>query len=373
MRDDPFQPETTDRVQSAAEFSREEVALANRNSGILLETLGLDVTPTGLHYLLNHFDVPILEAESHVLRFEGAFEAPFSLSMADIRALPHETRIVTLECAGNGRSGIAPRPVSMPWFHEAVGTARWTGTPLAPLLARAKPRPEVADFAFHGLDFGFDKGQPHHYGRSLTPAEIAELDVMLVWEMNGAALLPQHGAPLRIVVPGWYGMASVKWLNRIEALTERYRGFQQVETYRFRTQKDEPGEPVSRIRVRSLMKPPGVPDWFTRKRWLEAGRVTVEGRAWTGAGVPIEKVEVWLGDGWRNADLTGRPDRYAWTRWRIEWDATPGVHDLACRATDAEGNVQPMEASFNLGGFGNNAVHRVCVHVAEPGAAANSV
>jgi DMSO/TMAO reductase YedYZ molybdopterin-dependent catalytic subunit len=365
MQDNPFLADAT-RVPSAAEFSREEVALANRNSGILLETLGLDVTPTGLHYLLNHFDVPILDAASHVLRFDGAFEAPYSMRMDEIRDLPREARIVTMECAGNGRSGMTPRCASMPWMHEAVGTAEWTGTPLAPLLARAQPRPEVRDFAFHGADFGFDKGQPHYFGRSLTPEEMAELDVMLVWEMNGAPLLPQHGAPLRIVVPGWYGMASVKWLTRIEALTDRYDGFQQVQTYRFRAHEDDPGEPVSRMRVRSLMKPPGVPDWFTRQRWLEPGRVTVEGRAWSGAGVPIARVEVRLGDDWKDAELAGRRGRYAWTRWHIPWDATPGVHDLACRATDADGNVQPMEAPVNLGGFANNAVQQVRVHVAEP-------
>lgn len=364
--DNPFHPDAT-RTPSAADFSREEVALANRNSGILLETLGLDLTPVGLHYLLNHFDVPILDAGGHVLRFEGAFEAPFALRMDEIRALPRETRIVTMECAGNGRSGMTPRCASMPWMYEAVGTAEWTGTPLAPLLARARPRPDVRDFAFLGADYGFDKGQPHYFGRSLTPEEVAELDVMLVWEMNGAPLLPQHGAPLRIVVPGWYGMASVKWLARIEALTDRFQGFQQIQTYRFRSHEDDPGEPVSRMRVRALMKPPGVPDWFTRQRWLEAGRVRVEGRAWSGAGVPIARVEVRLGgEDWHEAELAGRRDRYAWTRWYIDWDATPGAHDLACRATDAEGNVQPIDAPFNLGGFANNAVQKVRVHVVAP-------
>jgi DMSO/TMAO reductase YedYZ molybdopterin-dependent catalytic subunit len=355
-------PEVTEGV-----FSREEVALANRNSGALLETLGLDVTPTGTHYLLNHFDVPLLSAAEHVLRFEGAFDAPFTLTMDEIRALPQVTRPVTMECAGNGRAGISPRSFSMPWLYEAVGTSEWTGTPLAPLIARARARQPVQDFAFTGADFGFDRGQPHFFGRSLTPDELAELDVMLVWGMNGAPLLPQHGAPLRLIVPGWYGMASVKWLTRIDALTERYQGFQQVQTYRYRTHPDDPGRPVTRIRVKSLMKPPGVPDWVTRQRWLEAGRVTLVGRAWSGGGVPIARVEVLLDGSWREAELTGRADRYAWTGWRIEWNATPGVQDLACRATDAEGNVQPLVAPFDVGGFANNAVHRVRVHVAPAG------
>ena len=368
MTDSPFAPGAKRPPVTEGVFSREEVALANRNSGALLETLGLDITPTGTHYLLNHFDVPLLDEDNHVLSFDGAFDAPFDLTMEVIRALPQVTRPVTLECAGNGRAGVSPRCFSMPWIYEAVGTSEWTGTPLAPLLERAKPRAGVQDFAFLGADFGFDKGQPHVFGRSLTPRQIAELDVMLVWGMNGQPLLPQHGAPLRIIVPGWYGMASVKWLTTIEALTERYQGFQQVQTYRLRTNEDDPGTPITTIRVKSLMKPPGVPDWVTRQRWLRAGRVTLEGRAWSGGGVPITRVEVLLGGTWKTARLTGRPDTYAWTGWRIDWDATPGMHDLACRATDADGNTQPLEAPFDMAGFANNSVHRVRVHVAEANA-----
>lgn len=365
MEHNPFAPGAARPAVTEGVFSQEEVALANRNSGALLETLGLDVTPTGTHYLLNHFDVPLLSAADHVLRFEGAFDAPYALTMEAIMALPQITRPVTMECAGNGRVNVTPRCFSMPWIYEAVGTSEWTGTPLAPLIAQARPRPEVRDFAFTGADFGFDKGEPHHFGRSLTPQEMAELDVMLVWGMNGAPLLPQHGAPLRLIVPGWYGMASVKWLTRIEALTTRYQGFQQVQTYRLRAHEDDPGTPVTRIRVKSLIKPSGVPDWVTRQRWLKAGPVTLEGRAWSGGGVPIRRVEVRLDGMWQEATLSAPQDRYAWTRWRIDWDAAPGVHDLACRATDAEGHVQPLEAPFDMAGFANNAVHRVRVHVAD--------
>lgn len=361
MRDDPFQPGAS--RADMPEFTRDEVGLANRNSGALLELLSCDITPTGTHYLLTHFDTPVIDADSHVLEFKGAFNTPYSLTMAEIMAQPQITRPVTLECAGNGRAGMDPRPLSMPWMYEAIGTSEWTGTPLAPLIARAQPKDSVQDFTFTGADFGYDKGVPHYYGRSLTPAELAELDVMLVWGMNGAPLLPQHGAPLRIIVPGWYGMASVKWLTKIEALEHRYQGFQQVETYRFRAHADDPGTPVNRIHVKSLMKPPGVPDWFTRARMLDAGRVTLQGRAWSGAGVPIAKVEVLLDGTWQEAELTGRADTYAWTGWRIDWNATPGAHDLACRATDAEGNVQPLDAGWNTGGFANNVVQRVRVQV----------
>ncbi len=360
----PFDPDNPRRQTQDGLFSRHEVALANRNSGILLETLPRDITPTGTHYLLNHFDVPLIDEAAHQLSFEGAFDAPYSLTMDEIRTLPQVTMPVTLECAGNGRAGVSPRSHSMPWMYEAVGTSAWTGTPLAPLIARAGPRDGVQDFAFTGADFGFDKGMPHAYGRSLTPAQMAALDVLLVWGMNGQPLLPQHGAPLRIVVPGWYGMASVKWLTRIEALTERYQGFQQVRTYRLRTGDDDPGTPITVLRVKSLMVPPGVPDWSTRTRWLREGPVTLQGRAWSGGGVPVEKVEVLLNGDWREATLAPPVGDYAWRGWSIDWQAKRGVHELTCRATDADGQTQPLEPPWDIAGFANNAVHRVVVHVA---------
>ncbi len=354
----PGKPQTQDGV-----YSEDEVRLANRNSGTLLETLRHDVTPTGAHYLLIHFDVPDLDPATHRVTFGEGFDAPFALSMDDIRALPRVTRPVTMECAGNGRARLSPRSHSMPWGVEAVGTALWTGTPLAPLIARARPRAETVDFAFMGADQGFDRGVEHDFGRSLTPAQLAELDVLLVYEMNGTPLLPQHGAPLRLIVPGWYGMASVKWLSRIEALDTAYQGFQQVRTYRYRDHADDPGHPVTDMRVKSLMVPPGVPDWGSRMRFLQAGKVTVQGRAWSGGGRAIARVEFGVGDIWRDARLTPPPGRHAWTGWEVDWEAPPGEHILRCRATDDAGHVQPLTAPWDVAGFGNNMVHEVGVFV----------
>ena len=363
MTDNPFAPGRPRQTTQDGVFSREEVALANRNSGLLLETLEKDITPTGLHYLLNHFDVPLIEEADHVLTINGAFERPTSLTMDDIRALPEVTMPVTMECVGNGREGISPRSYLMPWMYEAVGTSEWTGTLLAPLLAQSMPQANVADYVFTGDDYGFDKGNPHNFARSLTPQQIADLDVMLVWGMNGQPLLPQHGAPLRIIVPGWYGMASVKWLSRIEAITERFQGHQQIQSYRYRTDISQPGEPVTEILVKSLIQPPGVPDWITRKRWLPAGQVSLTGRAWSGGGVPVTRVEVFADGAWHDAKLAAPQGRYAWAQWQFDWTATPGIHKLQCRATDAKGNTQPMTPSYDAGGFGNNSVHMVEVHV----------
>ena len=358
---DPFEkPETIDGL-----YSEVERGLANRNHGLILETLALDTTPTGAHYLLTHFDVPLLDHEAHKLRFHGAFSNPFSLSLNEIQALPKKTMPVTLECGGNGRANMPGRNHSMPWGNEAVGTSVWGGTPLAPLLAEAGPMSKVQDFVFTGADFGFDGGVPHYFGRSLTPDQIADLDVLLVYEMNGMPLLPQHGAPLRIVVPGWFGMASVKWLTDIEAIKTRYDGYQQAQTYRMRQTANEVGEPLTEIIVKSLMIPPGIPDWTSRKRLMKPGRTTITGRAWSGGGRAIESVEFGVGDKWIVADLHDRKGPYAWTKWMCDWDAAEGVHALRCRATDAAGYQQPLEATWNLSGFANNVVQTVEVTVSD--------
>lgn len=346
-------------------FSEDEVRLANRNSGTLLETLRHDVTPIGLHYLLIHFDVPYINAQSHRLEFADGFENPLSLSLDDIQALPQVTLPVTLECAGNGRTGLTPRAHSMPWSYEAVGTSEWTGTPLAALIKRAKPKTGTVEIAFIGADNGFDKGVEHAYGRSLTLAQIESLDVLLVHSMNGQVLLPQHGAPLRIIVPGWYGMASVKWLSKIEALESPYQGFQQINTYRYREHNNDAGRPVTAMRVKSLMTPPGIPDWTSRLRHVRPALVEVTGRAWSGDGTPIEKVEFYDGHQWCAAKVSAPSSQYAWTRWTIDWDAKPGIHILRCRATDHKGDTQPLEPLWDVSGFGNNAVQSVEVFVSE--------
>lgn len=357
----PERPQTTPGL-----YSEDERGLANRNSGMLLELLKADVTPVGAHYLLTHFDVPLIDESAYRLTLKDGFEAPISLSLADIKSHPSITRQVTMECAGNGRAQVSPRPFSMPWAGEAVGNAAWTGTPLWPLIAEAKPRSDTVEISFTGADFGFDKGDAHYFGRALTMAQLQDLDVMLVWAMNDQPLAPQHGAPLRLIVPGWYGMASVKWLTTIAALNKPYDGFQQVQTYRYRDTADDPGRPVTAMKPRALMVPPGVPDWTSRKRYVVQGPVTVQGRAWSGAGVPITKVEFGVNGDWQATDLR-RGAQYGWSHWSTSWHAPPGWHHLQCRAWDETGQCQPMTPVFDMGGFGNNAVQTVDIFVDEDG------
>jgi DMSO/TMAO reductase YedYZ molybdopterin-dependent catalytic subunit len=180
--------------------------------------------------------------------------------------------------------------------------------------------------------------------------------------MNGAPLPPQHGAPLRLVVPRWYGMASVKWLRSIEAIAAPFEGLQQARSYHFRRTPDEKGEPCTLMRVNSLMAPPGIPDFYTRRRIVEAGPVAIVGRAWSGA-APIERVEFGINGAWSRADVAPGRRAHCWQQWNFLWQAAPGEHELACRATDAAGNTQPLEPTWDLAGFGNNGVQRVRVTV----------
>jgi DMSO/TMAO reductase YedYZ molybdopterin-dependent catalytic subunit len=221
------------RSEPGAEpFGLDELRLAGRNRGSLPEALRYDVTPVGLHYLLIHFDVPYVDPASWRLSVGGSVERTVELGLDELRALPAATIPVTLECAGNGRALLKPRPVSQPWLEEAFGNAAWTGTPLRGVLERAGLRPDTAELVFTGADRGVQDGVAHRYARSLTVQEALREEVMLVYAMNGRPLEPQHGAPVRLLVPGWYGMASVKWLTDIEAVTEPFDGFQQQIAYR---------------------------------------------------------------------------------------------------------------------------------------------
>jgi DMSO/TMAO reductase YedYZ molybdopterin-dependent catalytic subunit len=345
--------------------SEEELQLAARNSGMPLEALRYDVTPAGLHYLLIHYDIPVVDPATYALTIDGNVRVPLCLTLADLQARPNVTRRVTLECAGNGRARLHPRPVSQPWLVEAVGTSEWTGTPLAPLLREAGLTDDAASVVFTGADHGIERGVEQDYQRGLSVAEALENDVLLAFAMNGAPLPPQHGFPLRLVVPGWYGMAHVKWLTRISVTSTGFDGFQML-AYRRRDHPDEPGTPITRMEPRALLVPPGFPDFMSRIRVLQPGPVRLEGRAWSGW-APITGVEVSTDGGttWQPADLEPAPGPHAWSRWTCTWQARPGRFDLLARATDGSGRSQPGSEPWNRGGFANNLVQHVPVLVAE--------
>jgi sulfane dehydrogenase subunit SoxC len=352
-------------VEASDQITPAELRLATRNHGLPLEALSYDVTPVGLHYLLVHYDIPVVDPGDWRLSVGGRVSRELSLSLDEIRARPAESLAVTMECAGNGRARLSPRPVSQPWLLEAVGTAEWTGTPLRGLLEEAGVDKGAVEVLFRGLDRGIEGGEQQSYERSLPLDQALSEEVLVAYAMNGQPLPPQHGFPLRLVVPGSYGMASVKWLERITLLERPFEGYQQAHSYRFRQTPEEQGVAVSRMLPRSLMVPPGIPDFATRVRNLAPGPCTLRGRAWSGFG-RVERVDVSDdgGSSWSSASLGRQASRWTWRSWEWDWDpGETGVYELCCRATDSAGNVQPLEAAWNLGGYANNEVQRVPVVV----------
>ncbi|WWQ68628.1 sulfite oxidase [Streptomyces sp. Q6] len=339
----------------------DELALATRNHGQPLEALRYDVTPPGLHYVLVHYDIPDVRADDWKLSVTGRVRTDLTLSLAQLQEMPAVTRHVVMECAGNGRARLVPRPISQPWLVEAVGCAEWTGVPLRAVLEQAGVESTAVEAVFTGADHGIERGVEQDYQRSL-PLPVAD-DVLLAYAMNGRPLPPQHGFPLRLVVPGWYGMSHVKWLCDITLTGTPFTGYQQSVAYRLRDRPEDPGEPVTRIAPRALIIPPGFPDFMTRTRFVRPGLTSLHGRAWSGHG-PIARVEVSTDHGhtWRDAEVAPRPaDSHAWQAWRITWDPTPGPHLLTARATDVHGHTQPLQQPWNQGGFANNSVQEVTV------------
>jgi DMSO/TMAO reductase YedYZ molybdopterin-dependent catalytic subunit len=349
-----------------SEVTLEELQLATRNHGMPLEVLRNDITPIGLHYLLTHYDIPRVDTDAWRLTVGGSVERKLTLSLDALRDLPAREVIATMECAGNGRARLSPRPISQPWLLEAVGTGRWRGVELRKILATAGVSATAVEVLFTALDRGVENDEEQDFERSLPMTEAIREDVLLAYELNGQPLPPQHGFPLRLIVPGWYGMTNVKWLRAITLLEEPFTGYQQARGYRLRQTPEEDGEPLSCMFPRALMEPPGIPDFMTRERTLPRGLCTLAGRAWSGH-APVASVEVSVDGGatWAEAEL--EPDvlgEWAWRRWTFAWNPpTEGTYVLCCRAGDRAGNEQPTEQAWNVGGYANNQVQQVVVVV----------
>jgi sulfane dehydrogenase subunit SoxC len=344
--------------------TQQELAQAARNHAMHLEGLRYDVTPPGMHYLVIHWDIPAADEATWTVEVDGLVDRSLILSLDDLRARPAVTRPVTMECAGNGRALMPPRAESQPWLDGAVGNAEWTGTPLPPILEEAGLSRDATELVFTGADHGIQGDVEQDYQWAFSLDDIVRDDVLLAYAMNGQPLPPQHGFPVRLLVPDWYGMCSVKWLTRITAVAEPTDLFQ-VGAYQLRQEPDGPGTRVTRKAVRSLMLPPGFSDFPARQRFVDAGPCELIGRAWSGWG-HVVRVDVSADGGttWSDAVLGPKPQSpSSWRSWSFDWDARPGTRELLVRATDEAGNVQPTDPRWNYGGFMNNTVQRVPVIV----------
>ena len=319
-----------------------------------------DLTPAQSFFVRSNFPAPTLDPETHRITVGGAVRHTFDLSMAELRSMPSRTMRSTIECAGNDRIYMAPLPHGEPWRRGAVSTAKWTGVPLRDVLELAGLAGDVCEILAEGADSGTkDRLGVIPFARALPVAEAMRVETLLAFEMNGAPLPPDHGAPLRLMVPGWYGMASVKWIARIEALTEPFDGYFQTVRYVYDRGDGNAAVPVTRMLVKSMITSPVDGDIIPQ------GRIAVRGWAWSGYG-DIVRVEVAAGGGeeWREAKLLDPSSPYAWWAWELDWNADePGRHTLRCRAMDAAGNVQPECAQWNRLGYANNSVRPVTVRV----------
>jgi DMSO/TMAO reductase YedYZ molybdopterin-dependent catalytic subunit len=332
------------------------------NAEAPLAALAAPVTSVEDFYVRSNFPAPDIDPQHWSLRVHGQVRAPVELTLEDVRALPNVTKRVTLECAGNGRRLMTPTPRGTAWELGAAGTADFTGTPLRELLALTGPEPDAVECVFTGADSGNVDGRgPVKFQRSLTIEHAGSDEPLIAWEMSGAPLTRDHGFPVRLVVPRFYAVASVKWLVDIDVVDHPFRGYFQADRYVYRG----PGlteHPVTTMRVRSLITS------HTDGQRVPDGGVLLAGVAWSGeAAIVTVRVRVDRED-WREAELEAGPEEAkpgtapaggVMTRWRCECRLDRGDHDLLVVATDAAGNSQPLVPEWNELGYGNNVAQGI--------------
>lgn len=309
------------------------------------------VTPNRLFFVRNHFDVPTIDLTSWRLRVEGLVEQPLELSWEELTALPQHSVFATVECAGNGRSFLQRTAPGVQWRAGAVGHAEWTGVSLARVLGMAGVKTAATEVLFKGADVGSesDHPEPMQFARSLPMKKALDADTLLAYRMNGDLLSPNHGFPLRLFVPGWYGVASVKWLTRVEVIDRRFRGYFQSKKYTIQrhTAEGVTTEIVGPMSVKSEIVRPQ--DGAT----VGLGANRVFGVAWAGEdAVAAVEVSTDGGETFNPAQLTGPRAAYSWTLWEYLWEvAEPGEYQLLARSISSTGKVQPAEHDPLCGGY----------------------
>jgi DMSO/TMAO reductase YedYZ molybdopterin-dependent catalytic subunit len=339
------------------------------------DQLGDFITPAELFYIRSHFPAPELDVGSYRLSIRGAVRRELRLTYADIRALPSRTCVATLECAGNGRVFLVPPAPGAQWELGAVGNAEWTGVPLSVLLERAGLTDEACELVLEGADRGVPKEEPKppgtiSYARSITRKRAMEPDVLVAYSMNGQSLTRDHGYPLRAIVPGHYGMASVKWLTDIIATAQPFQGYWQTSDYGY--WDDSRGIPVRRPLAEMMVKAQ-----IARPRLyetLEPGRFyTIFGAAWAG---DTDVTEVWVsldgGVSWVEGRFLDPINRHAWRRWKYDWitPTQPGRYTLLARAKGADERIQPDNHDLNFGSYVIDHPLPIEVFITEPSSAA---
>jgi DMSO/TMAO reductase YedYZ molybdopterin-dependent catalytic subunit len=330
---------------------RRIVTAAPENSETPLEGVRSWVTPNRLFFVRNHFEVPALSPATWRLSVEGCAERPTTWTWDDLSELPERSVFATVECAGNGRSFLKPHVHGVQWGAGAIGHAEWTGVPLRLILLKAGLSADATEVLFEGADRGVepDHPEPMSFARSLPLAKALDPDTLLATRMNGEPLEPSHGFPIRLIVPGWYGVASVKWLTHIEVRKAPFAGYFQTTKYTIQQQGLHGLERV-------IVGPMAVKSEIIRPHPGEAlgvGTVRLFGVAWAGPEV-VARVDVSTdgGESWHGAELIGPRAPYSWALWEYLWEvAEPGRYTLLARATSSSGQVQPSRHDPLWGGY----------------------
>jgi len=316
------------------------------NYGIPIELQERFLTPVSTFFMRSNGPIPEIDPESWRLEVGGLVDRPLSLSLAQLKALPAVTVTAFLECAGNSRTQFEPGAEGTPWLNDAISNATWTGTPLRNVLDAAGIRDGVVDVVAQGADFDDMK-------RGLPLANALDRNSMVVWEMNGEPLTVPHGAPVRLIVPGWGGIASTKWLVSLTALDHPFTGFYNASNYVMISETGAKLSPVREMPPKSMIVSP------VAKSCVPAGPRTIQGFAWSGFG-SIANVEVSLDGGpWQTAAIDERAGRFAWVRFSLPWDAAPGKHRVKSRATDDRDLTQPEKPVWNAKGYQMNAIQEI--------------
>ena len=329
------------------------------------------ITPTESFYVRSHGDVPVVDPERYRLKVSGLVEQPLELSLDLVQSLPKTELISTLYCAGNRRVELmerTPMPGKVAWNVGAAGNARWGGVLLRDVLAEAGVQSGARHAAFTGLDLDEEGGTGAPFGGSVPIKKATSEDVLLAYEMNGEPLAPEHGYPLRVVVGGYIGARSVKWLSEINLRAEPSDNYYQAVEYRLfpphvtaETADPSDGEALGELPLNAVICTPHNDDA------LEPGRVAVRGYALAASEIRIEQVEVSPdgGETWTQASLTAKGSPAAWRFWEADLELGPGQHEIVARASDSGSGVQPetVEEIWNFQGYANNAWHRISVRV----------
>ena len=326
------------------------------------------LTATDAFYVRSHGAVPAVDPATWRLRLHGRVERELDLSLTTLReAFPERTETATLQCAGNRRAGlmrIRDIPGEAPWGAGATGTATWTGVALADVLALAGPLDGAAHVGFEGADVSPEAEPPQRFGGSIGLEKARRPEVLLACAMIGEPLPPVHGAPLRVVVPGYIGARSVKWVDTIEVRERPWEGYFQHVVYRLLPEDGSPGPgagmPLGLIALNSDVLSPA--DGAT----VPAGPLGVRGYAFAGGERHVVRVDVSLDGGgrWAQAELLEDLGPWAWRHWRATVDVPPGEHEIVVRAWDSSAATQPDDEAglWNPKGYANNARPRIRVH-----------